>query len=120
MNTTKPTIAELQEQIKRLQGEIEKRRTSVIAELREDIEQMLRDEDVTILDVFPELANKPKLAATSARKRVGSDVAAKYKDPVSGALWSGRGRSPKWVSELLETRGISIQEFKASSEFCIS
>ncbi len=27
-----------------------------------------------------------------------SKVAAKYRDPVSGALWSGRGLAPKWIA----------------------
>lgn len=33
----------------------------------------------------------------SARKQSGP-VAAKYRDPVSGATWSGRGRAPLWLS----------------------
>jgi DNA-binding protein H-NS len=24
-------------------------------------------------------------------------VAAKYRDPLTGASWSGRGRAPKWI-----------------------
>ena len=27
----------------------------------------------------------------------GSKVAPKYRDPVSGATWTGRGRSPTWL-----------------------
>jgi len=27
----------------------------------------------------------------------GKKVAAKYRDPVSGATWAGRGRSPAWL-----------------------
>lgn len=32
------------------------------------------------------------------RKQSGP-VAAKYRDPVSGATWSGRGRAPRWLAE---------------------
>jgi DNA-binding protein H-NS len=28
----------------------------------------------------------------------GSKVAPKYRDPVSGATWTGRGRSPTWLA----------------------
>jgi DNA-binding protein H-NS len=30
-------------------------------------------------------------------KAEGSKVAAKYRDPVSGKEWSGRGLAPKWL-----------------------
>lgn len=35
------------------------------------------------------------------KKRGGKSkgvVAAKYKDPATGATWSGRGRAPKWLA----------------------
>jgi DNA-binding protein H-NS len=32
------------------------------------------------------------------RKQSGP-VAAKYRDPVSGATWSGRGRAPLWLAD---------------------
>ena len=28
----------------------------------------------------------------------GNKVAAKYRDPQSGATWSGRGKTPKWIN----------------------
>jgi len=30
--------------------------------------------------------------------KVSNPVAAKYKDPVSGATWTGRGRAPLWLN----------------------
>jgi len=30
--------------------------------------------------------------------KVGKKIPAKYRDPVSGALWSGRGKTPKWFN----------------------
>ena len=52
------------------------------------------------------------LAMPSSRKRggVGSKVAPKYRDPVSGSTWSGRGLKPKWMVSALES-GRSIQDF---------
>ncbi|WP_232448328.1 H-NS family nucleoid-associated regulatory protein [Burkholderia ubonensis] len=41
---------------------------------------------------------------TSNVRLVGLDVArrapaqAKYRDPASGAVWSGRGRAPRWIA----------------------
>jgi DNA-binding protein H-NS len=30
--------------------------------------------------------------------KAGNKVAAKYRDPQSGATWSGRGKTPKWIN----------------------
>ncbi|WP_229202386.1 H-NS histone family protein [Pseudoduganella aquatica] len=43
---------------------------------------------VTLAD----LTGKSKSAKTT------NPVAAKYKDPVSGATWTGRGRAPLWLN----------------------
>ena len=34
--------------------------------------------------------------------RTGKKVAPKYRDPVSGATWSGRGLKPKWLQAALD------------------
>jgi DNA-binding protein H-NS len=36
-------------------------------------------------------------------------VAAKYRDPISGKTWTGRGRRPGWVVDL-ETQGKSLDD----------
>lgn len=40
----------------------------------------------------------------------GSKVAAKYRDPVSGSTWTGRGLKPKWLSAAIES-GKTIRDF---------
>ena len=35
---------------------------------------------------------------TKARKRKGGTVAPKYRDPKTGATWTGRGRAPAWIA----------------------
>ena len=78
---------------------------------------MLKDADLSLSDVFPELTKGAKASAGKVRSR--ADVAARYKDPSSGSLWSGRGRSPKWVEAVLQARGITIKEFKQLSDFAV-
>ena len=41
------------------------------------------------LDKAPKLKSGPK---------VGNKVSPKYRDPQSGATWSGRGKTPKWIN----------------------
>ena len=51
------------------------------------------------------------LQGGAARKtRVKKPVAAKFKDPQSGKTWSGRGRTPGWLSEA-ETAGKQRHDF---------
>lgn len=114
---SKPTIAELNEQLKRIHAEIEERRASARTELRTEIEKMLKDSELTLQDVFPELAKGGKAAPPPAKVRQRAEATPKYKDPKSGALWSGRGRSPRWVVEALDAKGISIEQFKNAPEF---
>ncbi len=117
MSGSKPTIADLQQQLKSIQAEIESRRISAKSEVRADIEQMLKDADLVLSDVFPELGKPAK--ATVGKTRGRAEVAARYKDPASGSLWSGRGRSPKWVEAVLQARGITIKEFKQQGDFAV-
>ena len=112
------SVAELHEQIKQIQQEIEGRKASTKANLRGEIEQRLREVELTIFDIFPELKKTGR--QQTAVSKVRADVQAKYKDPASGDTWSGRGRSPKWVSAILQSTGMTIEQFKASGDYHIS
>ena len=82
--------AELDKQIDSLGRE---QRGPVIAEIR----ALMADHGLALAD----LAGK---ALASARRSTtkGSKGAAKYRDPDSGATWSGRGRQPKWFKTAIE------------------
>jgi DNA-binding protein H-NS len=41
------------------------------------------------LDKAPKVKTGPK---------PGNKIAAKYRDPQSGATWSGRGKTPRWIN----------------------
>lgn len=47
---------------------------------------------LTASDVFP-----PTKVA-SGKKELKNTVSAKYRDPVSGNTWSGRGLAPRWMA----------------------
>ena len=112
------SIAELHEQIKQIQQEIEGRKASTRANLRGEIEQRLREIELTIFDIFPELKKNDRQRNTAPKIR--AEIQPKYKDPDSGDMWSGRGRSPKWVVALLQAKGMTIEQFKASSDYHVS
>ncbi|MCI4439821.1 H-NS histone family protein [Tibeticola sp.] len=45
--------------------------------------------DLTARDVFP--------VATRTRKGAANPGEPKYRDPVSGKVWTGRGKPPNWI-----------------------
>ena len=54
------------------------------------------------------------------KTRAASKVPAKFKNPNGQETWTGRGRAPNWVSEICQTTGITVTEFKASSAYLIT
>ena len=62
-------------------------RAGVIERIRKDV----ADFDLTERDVFG--------GAARASVRKGATVAVKYRDPATGATWTGRGKAPKWISD---------------------
>lgn len=117
MNASKPSIADLNQQLKRIQAEIEERRVSAKTELRADIEKMLKESELTLFDIFPELAKGAKAARAPAKASQRAEATPKYKDPKSGTLWSGRGRSPRWVVNILDEKGLTIEAFKKAPDY---
>ena len=64
---------------------------------------------------------RARLVKAKSATRKNSDkraqVASKYKNPKSSDKWSGRGRAPEWVSDILSNRGISMAQFKADKRY---
>lgn len=58
-----------------------------------------------------------KTSAKKSDKR--AIVADKYKNPKGAEKWSGRGRAPKWVGDILAKKRISISQFKADKRYKI-
>lgn len=97
--------AELQRQTEALQKELDQalkaERSGVIAQIK----TLMAEHGLTAAD----LDGKPG-KATKVSSAQGSKVAPKYKDPQTGATWSGRGLRPKWLAAALEG-GKSLDDF---------
>ena len=120
MKTYKNLLSEIQ----RLQGLAAQRRRKEVGAVIADIRQKMADYGITLDEL-----QKPARAraaggggsgakpgrpggkkAAKAKKSAKRKVAAKYKDPQSGATWSGRGLTPKWLAEK-EKAGAKREEF---------
>jgi DNA-binding protein H-NS len=83
------TYSELQAQIAELQKKADTVRNDEIAGAKAKIKEIMQTYGLTLQD----LGADAKTKATKSRE----PVPAKYKDPVSGATWTGRGRAPLWL-----------------------
>jgi DNA-binding protein H-NS len=96
-----PELRQLQERIDVLivQKQDEARQTA-LAKVREVAEAA----GFVLEDLIRNQAGSVKQNRTKAADR-RSAVAAKYRDPNSGATWSGRGKKPRWVEAHIGSGG---------------
>ena len=83
------TVAQLLAQKAALEAQIEAARKAENSEAIAKVKALIAEHGLTQQDVFGASVKR-------ARKASGS-VPPKFKDPISGATWSGRGKAPKWI-----------------------
>lgn len=110
------SISDLKKQLASLTAELESRQKNIRHELKAEFEARLAEADLSIHDLYPELAKAvkgKKVAAVGNRDA----VAPKYRNPNGSETWSGRGRPPRWVVEIMDASGLTIEAFKASDVY---
>jgi len=85
------TLQELIAQKEALEKLIQDTRQTELAEAISQVKGLITTFGLTQEDIFGASRGAKKVKAE------GSKVAAKYRDPVSGKEWSGRGLAPKWL-----------------------
>ena len=90
-------IKDLQAQIAALQAQVEEVKKTEVADAITKIRAIVEEYDLKASDIFE--VKTRKSSSTREPKAAGKRgvVAAKYKDPISGKTWSGRGRTPLWL-----------------------
>lgn len=84
---TSPTLKELQEQLVNVNLQIQIEEKRMHGEAVTTVRELVRRFELTPEEVFDQ--------ATPTRKK--GAVKAKYRDPASGATWTGRGIAPAWI-----------------------
>jgi DNA-binding protein H-NS len=74
-----------------LEQQIEELRTAERGDAIEWIREQMALFDVKLEELDPRRGRSPKKQPVP--------VAAKYRDPASGATWSGRGKPPRWIAD---------------------
>lgn len=81
---------ELLKQREALELQISNARRDEVANAIAQVRTIVGEYALTQQEVFP--------VSTRARSVTsGTKVAPKYRDPVSGQTWTGRGKAPKWI-----------------------
>jgi DNA-binding protein H-NS len=97
------SLSELMAQKEALEKRIAETRESERSEAIQKIRTLMAEYGLTTAD----LNNK---APPRGSSRKGKRVPAKYRDPVSGNTWSGRGLQPKWLKAALDS-GRELSDF---------
>ena len=81
--------------LKVMRNKIDERIQRQIAEKKQEVVKQVRDLiQLYGLDVSEVFGRASRSGDAQGTKK----VAAKYRDPVSGKTWSGRGMTPKWIA----------------------
>ena len=83
------TFAELVKKKQDLDALIEAARRAEVSDALAKVKELVAAHSLTHQDIFG--------AKRGSRGKSGG-VAAKYRDPETGATWTGRGKAPKWMN----------------------
>lgn len=86
------TYKELLAQRAELEKQIEAARKEALASAIAQVRAIVAEYELTEEDVFSKKATRAA-ASTGAKT-----VAPKYRDPATGATWTGRGKPPLWIA----------------------
>lgn len=96
------TIAELDALIDQAAELIEKKKAQALVDARAEIERIAAATGMSVEELLGLKAGKSARRPAAAKK----PVAIKYRNPKDHTqTWSGRGKQPRWLSDMLATGG---------------
>ncbi len=84
------TLQELIEKRSQLDKQIAEAREQAMKEAIARVHAIIAEFDLTADDIFPK-------AGARQKRRTRDSAPARYRDPMTGKTWSGRGRAPNWL-----------------------
>ncbi|VVD27576.1 H-NS histone family protein [Paraburkholderia dioscoreae] len=111
------TLELLQAKIKKLEQQAEaliaKQSSGVIEKIRE----LMAKHGLTTADIDAHSDGKRRASKAVAKtKSNGSAAAVKYRDPKSGATWTGHGRAPSWIAAAKNRDKFLVDESAATAK----
>ncbi|WP_323123791.1 H-NS histone family protein [Burkholderia alba] len=106
MAAKKPTYAEMVAQIEVMQEKAAEVRAAEIKEVIADVRAKVAAYGLTEKDVF----GRQRAGSTPSSRKATAPSVPKYRDPKSGATWSGKGRAPAWIAAVKNRTRFLISE----------
>jgi DNA-binding protein H-NS len=103
------TYHEILQEIENLKAQAATARAAEISEGVAHIKAIMAEKGVTCADICR--VNAGAGAGPRRSALAGSHVSIKYRDPATGATWTGRGKRPRWLAAKIEA-GASVDSFK--------
>jgi DNA-binding protein H-NS len=93
------TLDAIQAKMKKLQAQADALMTKETAKVLKTIHELMAKHGLTAADIDGHVGGKRR-AKKPGVNTVGkkSTVAAKYRNPKTGATWTGHGRAPQWIA----------------------
>jgi DNA-binding protein H-NS len=110
------TLESLQAKIQKLHAQAEALTAKTSRVVIEKIRSLMAEHGLTTADIDAHAGGKkrgPKPGAKAAAKSSAS--AAKYRDPKTGATWSGHGRAPGWIASAKDRSKFLVEGNAVSS-----
>ncbi|MDR6478680.1 DNA-binding protein H-NS [Paraburkholderia graminis] len=110
------TLESLQAKIQRLQAQADALRAKKSSAVIEKIKSLMAEHGLTTADIDAHTGGKkrgPKPGVKAAARPSAS--AAKYRDPKTGATWSGHGRAPGWIANAKDRSKFLVEGSAVSS-----
>jgi len=89
VNIDKMSLSDLKTMLAKVEAAIPTARAREAQAVREQVTKLLDAKGLKLSDVMGQ-------AGSARRSTKGRSVPPKFRDPKSGAEWSGRGRKPRW------------------------
>ena len=118
------TLAQLENQIRKLQQRADALRAKESVEVIAKIRAMMDEFGLTTADLAKaglgtmKQRGRPagsKKSAASKNGAIKSKLPPKYRDPVSGATWSGHARPPAWIKDAPDRSAYLIDAAKKAA-----
>ncbi len=110
------TLDKVRAQIKKLQNQADALIAKESSAVLEKIRDLMSKHGLTTADIDAQVGGKKRGQKTRAKAAVKTaGTTAKYRDPKSGATWSGRGRAPAWIASAKERSRFLVDANVASA-----
>ncbi|QBR02504.1 H-NS family nucleoid-associated regulatory protein [Paraburkholderia pallida] len=109
------TLETIQARIAKLQAQAASVAAKKSSGVLEKIRDLMEKHGLVIADIETHFGKKRGRKASVQSTNVLGAVAAKYRDPKTGATWSGRGRAPAWIANAKDRTKFAIADMSSTS-----